>query len=89
VVDPESRERLAASSFEAVGASRRASRLYQAASPWAIRSKRVSPPDAERTVPGEYCSTSRTCQPRRASSRAVEAPKTPAPTTTALFTAAA
>ena len=35
-------------------------------------------------VPGEYCSTSVTCQPRIASSRAIEAPKTPAPTTTAV-----
>jgi hypothetical protein len=53
----------------------------------AKRSSRVSPPEAERTVPGVYCSTSVTSQPRRASSRAVDAPKTPAPTTVAVLTA--
>ena len=63
--------------------ARRASRLYHSTSPWAMRSSRVSPPEADRTVPGAYCSTSVTSQPRSASSRAVDAPKTPAPTTTA------
>ena len=67
---------------------RQARSVYQPIAPCAARSNLVSPPEPERTVPGEYCSTSVTSQPRSASSRAVEAPKTPAPTTVTLLTTA-
>ncbi len=64
---------------------RQARSVYHPTLPCAARRRRVSPPDPDRTVPGTYCSTSVTSQPRFASSRAVEAPNTPAPTTVAEF----
>src|SRR5579875_3562580 len=78
------RVRHSSSSSRQSASARRARRVYHSASPWEKRRSRVSPPEPERIVPGPYCSTRRTAKPRRASSRAVEAPKTPAPTTTAL-----
>src|SRR5262245_16737522 len=44
---------------------------------------RDSPPELERALPGPYWSTRRTWRPRWRSAHAVQAPKAPAPTTTA------
>src|SRR5689334_1038934 len=64
--------------------ARRAERVYQSLSPCAKRIRRDSPPEAARTCPGGYCSTSVTSQPLETSLRASDPPKMPAPTTTAL-----
>ena len=57
---------LSASSARQSSSDRSAERVYQSSSPCANRSSRVSPPDAERTVPGAYCSTSVTSRPAAA-----------------------
>ena len=74
-----------ASSSRQSPSARFADSVYQASGPWENRSSRFSPPEAARTCPGAYCSTSVTSQPLPASRWAREAPKTPAPTMTALL----
>src|SRR5262245_1671243 len=64
--------------------ARRAERVYQSLVPCEKRISLDSPPDAARTSPGGYCSTSVTSQPLETSRSASEPPKIPAPTTTAL-----
>src|SRR6186997_3433317 len=64
--------------------ARRDERVYQSLSPCEKRIRRDSPPEAARTCPGGYCSTSVTSQPLETRRSASEPPKTPAPTTTAL-----
>src|ERR1700722_20228794 len=48
-----------------------------------MRMMRDSPPELDRLLPGPNISTSRTRRPDRRKCNAVQAPKTPAPTTTA------
>src|SRR5262245_19081919 len=71
------------SSFQSSSA-RQAERVYQSFAPCEKRIRRDSPPEAARTWPGGYCSTSVTSQPLETSRRASDPPKTPAPTTRAL-----
>ena len=63
-------------------------RCSSASAPWPLRISRDSPPEVARSSPGSNWSTSVTAAPSRASRQASEAPNVPAPTTTALSTAA-
>src|SRR6266403_4569182 len=55
--------------------------VYSSSAPYPVRMMRDSPPELARAFAGPYASTSTTFLPRLARCQAVQAPKTPAPTT--------